>query len=233
VVYKTSEAKFRAITFEILEHHCAGQPVLVGTRSVEVSEQMAGRLKAQPLQSLVLAHLIKTKLWDDKSMPQEQKQQLFEALRVPVQQMNLMQVKAVAKQIGLQPDALHDDNINTLMSMFTVANASRERLVTALRVGLPHNVLNAKNHRNEARIIAEAARPGSVTIATNMAGRGVDIVLGGTLDVESRWRVMTMQTLARVLEGKAIQVRSRNEETTQKFVDRLSPGSCKTWRGRR
>jgi hypothetical protein len=44
---------------------------------------------------------------------------------------------------------------------------------------------------------------------------------------------MTMQTLARVLEGKAIQVRSRNEETTQKFVDRLSPGSCKTWRGRR
>jgi preprotein translocase subunit SecA len=93
VVYKTSEAKFRAITFEILEHHCAGQPVLVGTRSVEVSEQMAGRLKAQPLQALVLSHLIKTHLWEDKNMAQEEKAQIFEALRVPIYQVNLMQVK--------------------------------------------------------------------------------------------------------------------------------------------
>ena len=45
---------------------------------------------------------------------------------------------------------------------------------------IPHNVLNAKNHENEAMIIAEAGKPGGVTVATNMAGRGVDIVLGGT-----------------------------------------------------
>ena len=45
---------------------------------------------------------------------------------------------------------------------------------------IPHNVLNAKNHENEAMIIAEAGKPGAVTVATNMAGRGVDIVLGGT-----------------------------------------------------
>ena len=49
---------------------------------------------------------------------------------------------------------------------------------------LKHNVLNAKNHANEAQIIAEAGRPGSVTIATNMAGRGTDIVLGGSLESE-------------------------------------------------
>lgn len=47
-----------------------------------------------------------------------------------------------------------------------------------------HNVLNAKQHENEAQIIAHAGRPGAVTIATNMAGRGTDIVLGGNLDAE-------------------------------------------------
>ena len=47
------------------------------------------------------------------------------------------------------------------------------------RKKIPHNVLNAKNHEKEAEIIAEAGKPGAVTVATNMAGRGVDIVLGG------------------------------------------------------
>lgn len=49
------------------------------------------------------------------------------------------------------------------------------------RKKIPHNVLNAKNHEKEAEIIAEAGKPGAVTVATNMAGRGVDIVLGGAL----------------------------------------------------
>jgi preprotein translocase subunit SecA len=49
---------------------------------------------------------------------------------------------------------------------------------------IPHEVLNAKQHEREAEIVAQAGRPGSVTIATNMAGRGTDIVLGGNLDAE-------------------------------------------------
>ncbi len=49
---------------------------------------------------------------------------------------------------------------------------------------VPHQVLNAKQHEREAQVIAQAGRPGSVTIATNMAGRGTDIVLGGNLDAE-------------------------------------------------
>ena len=49
---------------------------------------------------------------------------------------------------------------------------------------VPHNVLNAKQHEREASIIAQAGRPGAVTIATNMAGRGTDIVLGGKLEAE-------------------------------------------------
>ena len=50
--------------------------------------------------------------------------------------------------------------------------------------GIEHEVLNAKHHEREARIIAQAGRPGAITIATNMAGRGTDIVLGGNLDME-------------------------------------------------
>ena len=50
--------------------------------------------------------------------------------------------------------------------------------------GIQHQVLNAKQHEREAQIVAEAGRPGTVTIATNMAGRGTDIVLGGNLEME-------------------------------------------------
>ena len=60
-----------------------------------------------------------------------------------------------------------------------------ELLSDALRdAGIPHEVLNAKQHEREAHIVAQAGRPGAVTIATNMAGRGTDIVLGGSLDAE-------------------------------------------------
>ena len=65
----------------------------------------------------------------------------------------------------------------------TVAIETSERLSSALkRAGIPHQVLNAKQHEREAEIITQAGRPGSVTIATNMAGRGVDILLGGNPD---------------------------------------------------
>ncbi len=56
--------------------------------------------------------------------------------------------------------------------------------------GLPHQVLNAKNHRSEAEIIAKAGKKGSITVATNMAGRGVDIILGGPKDEvdKDKWK---------------------------------------------
>jgi preprotein translocase subunit SecA len=241
IVYKTKEAKARAVTFEVLEQHCVDRPVLVGTRSVEVSERMSERLKPQALQGLVLAHLAKMAIWDSKEMPEEQKAQYLEALRVPLvlpptedaaeirkqgrraEPLPYNQLKQVIKAAGVEPDALTDENVDKLLGLFTIPNPSREKLVLALKNGIPHSVLNAKNHRNEARIIAEAARRGAVTIATNMAGRGVDILLGGSLDVESRWRVMSLQTMARFLEGAPPHVRSRNAESTQKFVSRLAP----------
>ena len=69
----------------------------------------------------------------------------------------------------------------------TVAIETSEMLADLLkRKGVPHNVLNAKQHEKEAGIIAQAGRPGTVTIATNMAGRGVDILLGGNADGMAR-----------------------------------------------
>lgn len=94
-VFKTNEEKYNAILNDIRDCHERGQPVLVGTTSIENSELLAGLMR---------------------------------------------------------------------------------------QAKLPHEVLNAKQHAREAEIVAEAGKPGHVTIATNMAGRGTDIVLGGSVD---------------------------------------------------
>ena len=95
VVYKTEKAKFQAVIDDIVEHHEKGQPVLVGTITIEKSELLSKLLKAR---------------------------------------------------------------------------------------GVKHEVLNAKFHEKEAQIVAQAGRKGAVTIATNMAGRGTDILLGGNAE---------------------------------------------------
>ena len=94
-VFKTDAEKFNAILADIRDCHQRGQPVLVGTTSIENSELLSNLLKKE---------------------------------------------------------------------------------------GLPHEVLNAKQHEREAHIVAEAGKPGHITIATNMAGRGTDIVLGGSIE---------------------------------------------------
>jgi preprotein translocase subunit SecA len=72
----------------------------------------------------------------------------------------------------------------------TVSVAKSEVVSTLLkRRGLPHNVLNAKHHQREAEIVAQAGRKGSVTISTNMAGRGTDIVLGGNPEMMAKHEV--------------------------------------------
>ena len=99
MVYKNKAAKYNAVVASIEEYHAKGQPLLVGTISVEVSELLSDMLK---------------------------------------------------------------------------------------RKGIPHEVLNAKNHAKEAEIVAQAGHWGAVTIATNMAGRGTDISLGGNPDFLAR-----------------------------------------------
>ena len=77
--------------------------------------------------------------------------------------------------------------------------------------GIPHELLNAKQHEREAHIVAQAGRPGAVTIATNMAGRGTDIVLGGSLDAE----------LAALGEDASEEEKARVREEWQKRHDQV------------
>jgi len=79
------------------------------------------------------------------------------------------------------------------------SEAMSERLKLAK---IPHNVLNAKHHEKEAQIIAQAGQPGAVTIATNMAGRGTDIVLGGNWEAEvAALKNPTEEQIAKLKEG--------------------------------
>jgi preprotein translocase subunit SecA len=72
----------------------------------------------------------------------------------------------------------------------TVSVAKSEVVSSLLkRRGIPHNVLNAKHHQREAEIVAQAGRKGSVTISTNMAGRGTDIILGGNAEMMAKHEV--------------------------------------------
>ncbi len=97
------------------------------------------------------------------------------------------------------------------------ASVESSELLSALlkKEKIKHNVLNAKNHKGEAGVIAEAGRPGAVTIATNMAGRGTDIMLGGKLEAE----------LADLGEGATeAQIEAAREEWRQRHETVLEAG---------
>ena len=77
-----------------------------------------------------------------------------------------------------------EKNIATLLEILWLKPEHAERLKATIQGGVSHNVLNARKHTEESQIIAQAGAFGSVTIATNMAGRGVDIKLGGEIAEE-------------------------------------------------
>jgi len=86
---------------------------------------------------------------------------------------------ALLRSCEIDPDVTLPQNTRRLARLIGLDEKGHERLGEVLGRGIVHRVLNAKYHEMEAHIIAQAGRPGALTIATNMAGRGVDILLGG------------------------------------------------------
>jgi len=179
VVYKTEEAKFRGITLELLKAHSREQPVLVGTRSIEVSERVSERLLSERLQLLAATIILRDRLEKANDINGDEKKDLHTLLNTKFEMLDIHKFGRLAKRLGVELDMLSDANINALMSILEISPRAKEKLRESLKDGIVHNILNAKFHEMEAEIISQAGRRGAVTIATNMAGRGVDIILGG------------------------------------------------------
>ena len=138
-VYRTVEEKYRAIVIELAAAARKGQPVLVGTTSIEKSELLSRMISDVKYLTETNANL-KAKLVGIKEGKEKEYREALEQ-----------------------------------------AIADIESAITS--GGIKHEVLNARQHDREAQIVAQAGVPGAVTIATNMAGRGTDIQLGGNADM--------------------------------------------------
>lgn len=183
VIYKTSEAKMRGIAKEILRLFTKQQPVLVGTRSIEMSERVSTRLMPDKLQILAMMERIRHHIENTKSVSKAEKSEVMKELLVPVTEAKLKSLAQLASKFTLPTNPLSDEMQDWLLGHFGLPSEKKVYLDEALKHGIPHNVLNAKFHEKEAVIISQAGRKGAVTIATNMAGRGVDILLGGAVGV--------------------------------------------------
>ena len=194
VIYKREEHKLRGIAAEALRIFCKQQPVLIGTRSIETSERVSRRFSPKMLATLCLLEAAREKMEASKSLSSQQKADYTALLNQPMEPMvevnedgtrsniaalTIAKLKPLCKDMEMSDDPLAPDNMNAIARIFEVNDGGLELLEDALTHGIPHNILNAKFHEKEAIIIAEAGRKGAVTIATNMAGRGVDILLGG------------------------------------------------------
>ncbi|MEA2552533.1 MAG: preprotein translocase subunit SecA [Fimbriimonadaceae bacterium] len=184
VIFKTLEAKYRAIGWEILKLYSKQQPVLVGTRSIEMSEQVSARLTPDMLQKLIVAKRLQQKIENSKDVPKELKDDVKAIYETGLGDWDRQMVSTVLSKMGMSGDVLKGDWMDWALEHWGLTAKNREYLEEAIKHGIPHNVLNAKYHEREALIIAEAGRKGAVTIATNMAGRGVDILLGGRVEDE-------------------------------------------------
>ncbi|MFN4288457.1 MAG: preprotein translocase subunit SecA [Brevundimonas sp.] len=162
-IYRTSAEKSAAIVRLIADRHVAGQPILVGTVSIEKSEQLSTLLGAYEWNVEVLR--LKPEFAD-------QARDLLGERRF----------KSVWTRLEVETDSVANKLFEKLgEDAFSIEPRSGR--------GVPHNVLNARHHEQEAFIVADAGLPGAVTIATNMAGRGTDIQLGGNLEMRlDRWR---------------------------------------------
>ena len=197
VIYKTGEAKLRAIVMEIVREHVLGRPLLVGTTSVESSEVISHRLKAEAVRRLMQVALTR-RAWMDAN-DREEDGRLIPELQPFNEPLEKISPDALRKFALTQPSPTgrgegvrgltninpeDPSNINQILDILRIDESNINRLKSVLQAGVPHQVLNARKHTEESQIIAGAGAFGAVTIATNMAGRGVDIKLGGEIAEE-------------------------------------------------
>ena len=187
VIYKTFEAKLRSIVMEIVREHVRGRPLLVGTTSVESSEQLSNRLKAEPVRRLIQVALIR-RVWMEANNREEDGRLIpeLQPFNEPLEKVTPDSLRKFIQPFGITNINPEDpSNLPVVLEILRVGDRDVDRLKKVLQGGVPHQVLNARKHTEESQIIAGAGAFGAVTIATNMAGRGVDIKLGGELAEEA------------------------------------------------
>ncbi len=184
VIYRTEEAKLRAIVEEIIQYHVIGRPLLVGTTSVELSERVSDRLAAHMVRRLAQSLLVR-RVWFQTTGTVEDGRQIAQlaGLNAPLEDLRTSDVRQVIRDenLDMPQTPLNEANLERMLSLLGLSREHKDRLEQVLQEGVRHQVLNARKHTEESQIIAGAGAFGAVTIATNMAGRGVDIKLGGEL----------------------------------------------------
>ncbi|HEX9839258.1 MAG TPA: hypothetical protein VGA72_07930, partial [Anaerolineales bacterium] len=186
VIYKTFEAKLRAIIMEIVREHVRGRPILVGTTSVESSELLSNRLKAESVRRLIQIAIVRH-VWMEANNREEDGRLIpeLQQFNEPLEKITPDSLRKFIQPFGLTNINPEDaSNLPIVLEMLKLDVQDENRLKKVLQGGVPHQVLNARKHTEESQIIAGAGAFGAVTIATNMAGRGVDIKLGGELAEE-------------------------------------------------
>ncbi|HKG53299.1 MAG TPA: hypothetical protein VKB04_03500, partial [Anaerolineales bacterium] len=186
VIYKTVEAKLRSIVMEIVREHVIGRPLLVGTTSVESSDQLSNRLKAEPVRRLMQVALVR-QTWMQANNREEDGRLIpeLQPFSEPLEKISPDILRKFIQPYGLTNINPEDpSNLHVVLDLLRLEERDTDRLKKVLQGGVPHEVLNARKHTEESQIIAGAGAFGAVTIATNMAGRGVDIKLGGELAEE-------------------------------------------------
>ncbi len=186
VIYKTIEAKLRAIVMEIVREHIRGRPILAGTTSVEASERLSQRLKAESIRRLMQIALVR-RAWMQANDREEDGRLIpeLQQFNEPLEKISPDAMRKFVQPYGITSINLEDPhNIGVVLEILRLDASNTTRLKSVLQGGVPHQVLNARKHTEESQVIAGAGAFGAVTIATNMAGRGVDIKLGGEIAEE-------------------------------------------------
>ena len=185
VIYRTGEGKVRAIVLEIIRYYVIGRPQLVGTTSVESSERLSERLAPEMIRRLLQVSLMRSAFFRKKNVKEEDfiDSPELKPLNEHLEQLRMTELRRWSREFGMESMDLNDEtNRVPLLDLLGLEESDWSRLQVLFDGGLPHQVLNARKHTEESLIIAGAGAFGAVTIATNMAGRGVDIKLGGELN---------------------------------------------------